>query len=387
VSLFWRPEARSIDSLPWSAGGPSLVAGSAEAALRLIPFYSATTGIADDISTMPWRAFRDSGEGWGAKLAKQPALLTSPGVGGQSFIPWMNQAVMSMLTNGFAFGVILALGADGWPSKIAWVHPQQVQIDESGATPVFRVNGRVIDEGFYVYIPGPVMPGSIVGLSPVALFRLQMTKGIAAQRYAAAFFDQGIMPPGVLRNKARTIAPGDAETAKVRFKAAVAGRDIFVTGNDWEWNALSVPNDDAAFLETIKASATEIAAIFRVQPEDIGGVSGSSLTYATLEMNELKRNRRALMPWVRRLEEALTNLMPRPQYVKANMDHLARADLKTRTEVHEIATRIGLETNPEARALEDRAPLTPDEIDQWQNLYGKRTAAPVTTSTTEGQGA
>jgi hypothetical protein len=79
----------------------------------------------------------------------------------------------------------------------------------------------------------------------------------------------------------------------------------------------------------------------------------------------------------------LTNLMPRPQYVKANMDHLARADLKTRTEVHEIATRIGLETNPEARAIEDRAPLTPDEIDQWQNLYGARKAAPVTTSTTE----
>jgi hypothetical protein len=71
--------------------------------------------------------------------------------------------------------------------------------------------------------------------------------------------------------------------------------------------------------------------------------------------------------------------------VKFNLDSVARADLKTRMESHEIALRIGLETNPEGRALEDKAPLTPDEIDQWQNLYAKRAPAPVTTSTTEGQ--
>jgi phage portal protein BeeE len=146
-----------------------------------------------------------------------------------------------------------------------------------------------------------------------------------------------------------------------------------------------VPADDVHFLETIKASATEIAAIYRVQPEDIGGVSGGSLTYATLEMNELKRNRRALMPWVRRMEWATTGLLPQPQYVKANMDHLARADLKTRMEAHDIALRIGLETLPEGRALEDKAPLTPDEINEWQNMYGSRKGQPVATSTTEGQ--
>ena len=50
-----------------------------------------------------------------------------------------------------------------------------------------------------------------------------------------------------------TLPPGAAAEAKTKFKAAVANRDIFVTGNDWEWSALTVPRDDAAFLETIKA--------------------------------------------------------------------------------------------------------------------------------------
>lgn len=385
MSLFFeRPETRSIDSFPWSAGGLSPSVGTAEAALRLIPVYAAVSGISDDIATMPVHAYRDGGAAGNIRLAKQPALLTDPGVG-LDRIAWLNQCMMSLLLRGNAYGLVVSTDVAGWPAKVVWIHPDRVRVDEASGVPRYFVNNREVPRASMLHIPAIVMPGSVVGLSPVTLFRLQLTKGLAAQKYAAEFFEQGIMPPGVLRNKARTVTPEAGAIAKARFKAAVDGRDIFVTGNDWEWNALSVPNDDAAFLETIKAGATEVAAIYRVAPEDIGGETGGSMTYGTVELNELKRARRALMPWTRRLESALTNVMPRPQYVRFNLDSVARADLKTRMESHEIALRIGLETNPEGRTLEDRAPLTPDEIDQWQNLYGKRTAAPVTTSTTEGQ--
>ena len=372
MSLFWRPtEARAITSLPWSAGGPSLMAGTAESALRLIPLYAAVTGIADDVSIMPWHAYQDGGSSGSTRLATQPRILTDPGVG-IGRIAWFNQAMMSMLLKGFAFGIVVQVGNAGQAERVAWIHPDRVHIDETGPLPVFRVDSKVIEQGTFVYIPASVMPGSIVGLSPVALFRLQFTKMISAQQYAAAVYAGGIMPPGVLRNAKQRLPEGSAEVVKARFKASVANRDIFVTGNDWEWSALAVPRDDATFLETIKAGATEIAAIYRVAPEDIGGSAGSSLTYATVELNELKRNRRALMPWVNRLEEALTALSPERVYVKGNMDALARADLKSRMEAHSIALRIGMETQEEGRALEDRPPLTADEIAQWQNLYPPR---------------
>ena len=381
MSLFWRPtEARTITDLPWSAGGVSLMSGTAESALRLIPLYAAVTGIADDVSIMPWHAYQDGGASGSVRLPNQPRILTDPGVG-IGRIAWFNQAMMSMLLKGFAFGVIVQVSPTGAPERIVWVHPDRVHIDETGALPTFRIDGRVIEPNTFVYIPASVMPGSIIGLSPVALFRMQFTKMISAQQYAAAFYSGGIMPPGVLRNTKRTLPEGAAEVVKARFKASVAGRDIFVTGNDWEWTSLNLPRDDASFLETIKAGATEIAAIYRVSPEDIGGVTGSSMTYATVELNELKRNRRALMPWVTRLEEALTAMSPERVYVKGNMDALARADLKSRMESHEIALRIGMETLDEGRALEDRPPLSADDIAQWQNLYGARTAAPIATAT------
>ena len=380
--FFGHTEARAITSLPWSAGGPRLMGGSAESSLRLIPLYAAVTGIADDVSTMPWHAYRDSGAAGSAKMKTQPAVLTSPGVG-VGRIAWTNQAIMSLLLRGNAFGVVVDTDRAGWPSKIVWQHPDTVVVDERLGVPRYIVGGKPVANGSMVHIPAAVMPGSVVGLSPVTLFRLQFTKSISAQEYAAAFFDAGIMPPGVLRNTKKILPPGASDLIKDRFKASVAGRDIFVTGNDWEWNALTIPRDDAAFLETIKAGATEIAAIYRVAPEDIGGVTGSSMTYQTLEMNELRRNRRALLPWVRRLEDAWAGLLPPGQYVKANMDALARADLKTRMEAHDIGLRIGLETIEEGRALEDRPPLSADDINQWQNLYGPRAGQPTTT--TQGQ--
>jgi len=374
VSLL-RPSLRSASYQEvWGSGGSPLMAASAEAALRLIPLYAAVTGIADDISVTPWHGYQSAAGGWGERLASQPRLLTDPAGDGTGFIPWMNQGVSSACLWGFGFAQVLSRDpATDTPRVARWVHPGRVSIDEQqGSRAVFSVDGKTITD--YLYVPGPVLPGSIRGLSPVALFRMQFGKSLKAQKYASDLFDRGVMPVGVLRNSGRTIDPEVGAVAKSRFKSDVANRDIFVTGNDWEWTALSAPSDDATFLETIKAGATEIAAIYRVTPEDIGGVTGTSMTYSTLEMNQQNRNRRALLPWVRRFESVLSYALGPGQYVKANMDALIRPDLKGRMEAHEIALRIGLETLPEGRALEDKPPLTTAEIDQWQNLYGARKA-------------
>jgi hypothetical protein len=53
-------------------------------------------------------------------------------------------------------------------------------------------------------------------------------------------------------------------------------------------------------------------------------------------------------------------------------------------EAHEIALRVGVETNPEARALEEKAPLTPGEIADWQKLYGKVQSAPPAPANNQG---
>lgn len=382
MSLFRSSESRALSYQDvWGSASGEVVTG-VDSSLRLIPLYSAVTGIADDVSIMPWHGYRDSGQGWGEKLDRQPKLLTDPAGNGTGFIPWMNQGVTSAALWGFAFAPILMWDA-GVPTVARWAHPGKVEIDESSPMPVFKIGNRRITD--YIYVPGPVLPGSIKGLSPVSLFRMQFSKSLKAQRYASDLFEGGVMPPGVLRNQAKTLQPGEADAAKKRFKLSVSGRDIFVTGRDWEWTPLQAPSDDIQFLETIKAGANEIAAIYRVQPEDIGGEpAGGSLTYSTLEMNQLNRNRRALLPWVRRFEAALTHVLPDEVYVKANMDAMVRPDLIARMRAHEIGLRIGMETLGEGRALEDKPPLTAEQIEQWQSLSRPRGTARTTEEAPDG---
>lgn len=371
-----REEARSLDSLPWVAGGSGTGGLSSKAALRIIPVYAATALIADSIATLPLHAYTGTG-GQRVRLERQPMLVTAPQVTQTGRIAWVFQAVASLLLRGNAYGYKAAISATGWPDKLVWLNPENVRVDEDGPTPRYFHNGKELDQDRVVHIPAYVLPGSVVGLSPVGMFRQQMAKADAAQKFGASFFDRGVAPTGVLKNSKKVVEPAEAAIAKARFRAAVADRDIFVTGQDWDWTSLTVSAADAAFLDAIEASATEIAAIFRVSPEDIGGKTGHSRQYTTLVMELRKFNIRTLTPWTARLEEAITSILPRGQYVKFNLDANLRSEAKERMDTHKVALELGIETLDEARALEDKAPLTADERTEWLATYRQKATPTV----------
>src|SRR5206468_10990364 len=106
---------------------------------------------------------------------------------------------------------------------------------------------------------------------------------------------------------------------------------------------------------------------YRVPPEDLGGeTSGTRLTYKNLEQDQIKFAVRTLQPWATRFEAVFNRYMPTNQYVKFNLDASARADLLTRYQAHQIGIGSGFETIDEIRAIEDREPLTPEQLQQYQ---------------------
>jgi hypothetical protein len=60
--------------------------------------------------------------------------------------------------------------------------------------------------------------------------------------------------------------------------------------------------------------------------------------------------------WVRRLESAFSELLPRPQSVRFNPDEFLRADLGTRVKSQQIQIMSGTLTPNEAREIENREP-------------------------------
>ena len=109
--------------------------------------------------------------------------------------------------------------------------------------------------------------------------------------------------------------------------------------------------------------------IFRVPPEDIGGEAASSRTYGNREADAERFNVRKMLPHVTRYEGAINELLPDGQFVKLAMDALTRPNTLDRSRNTTEQLRNGTLTLAEARALEDRAPLTEQQIEEWQQWY------------------
>jgi HK97 family phage portal protein len=358
--LFKKSEVRSSSLQEmWGTGDYSVIdGGKYKSALGLVPVYAATGLIADAFASSPWAAYVRS-DGVSSRAAVQPSLIVDPGVFGLDLYSWKHQLVSSLALWGNAYGLATAFDSTGTPSKVAWLRPDRVLVDEQlGRAPRFFYEGQQIDQASLIHIPWYTVPGSVKGMSPLELFRVQVDTGLEAQKTGKNFFRRGAVPSGLLKYTKSGITADVAAAAKARFVQSVSSNEPFVHGSDWEYSALSLPASDVNFIAGVKLTANQIAAIYRVDPEDVGGeTGGSTLKYATLEMNEQRFNSRTLLPVAKRVESVIDRHLPPAQYVKCNLDARVRTDLKTRYEAHKIALEAGFKTVDEVRALEELKPL------------------------------
>jgi HK97 family phage portal protein len=223
--------------------------------------------------------------------------------------------------------------------------------------PRYYLSGNEIPREDVVHIPWFVVPGKVVGLSPIAAFARSIGAGLSASQFSKDWFDNGGQPPGTFQNKNKTINQIEAEEIKNRLVSSIRSHKPIVYGNDWEYNVLRVTQEEAQFIQTQKLTATQMANIFGVPPEMVGGDTGGPLTYDNLMEEGERLSRFALRPWLVRLEQAVSQLLPERQFVKFNLDALVRADIKTRYEAYKIALEAGFMTLDEVRELEERPPL------------------------------
>lgn len=377
-----RAEQRVWSNVPFNVSDGVLThtrsAGSMSGAMHLVPLYAAVSMITDSISTCPWAGFNNRNTaGGGSKMNSQPGLLTDPGPFKLSLSGWKSQMASSLLLRGNAYGLIAARDGRMTPTKIMWLHPDWVHVDEREREPRYYVQGKFVDSSQLVHIQGGVtLPGSCVSLAPITHFRLQIETGLRVEQYKHNWYDDTSVPRGILFNKMGTVTGQQATDAKDRFKAAVQGHDVLVTGNDWAWQPLTPTAADAQFIQATQMSATQIATLYHVPPEEIGGVVAQALTYKTLEANSIKYAQQAVHPWLHRIDEAITAILPNPQFVKSDEDALIRTELAARMQAYQTALSIGAYTQDKVRQLENEAPMTPDEYTKWKTDFaGKAPAA------------
>ncbi|WP_371612883.1 phage portal protein [Streptomyces clavifer] len=340
----------------WGSGGDALqLAGRGqERALRLAPVYAATRLLSDSVASMPLKSY--IGEGTSRRPMVSPPVFTRPAAVGTRY-DWLHRCMTSLTLRGNAYGLVVAHDAAGWPTQVEWLHPDDVHLEDNlAATPVWFYKGRRMEPGQMFHIPAYTLPGQILGLSPIAYFATTTDTGLLAAQFGHDWFANGSTPSAVLETD-REVTKEQAGILKSRFKEAAQGRDVVALGLGTKYRPISVPANESQFLETIKASANQIAAIYGVPPEKVGGETGSSLTYATVEQNSIDLLTWTLRPWLARLEEALSLLRPPAEDVRFNADAMLRTDTLTRYQTHRIARAIGLNNIDELRLLEELEPL------------------------------
>lgn len=350
-------EQRTIETLPWSYGGSI---GSAvvtqERALSLAPVFAAVRILAGTVSTLPLKAYRRSGD-QRVPMGSLPQLFAQRADEG-SLVPWLHECMVSLVLRGNAYGLITARDGFGFPTGIEWLNPSDVTVDDYRSTirPVWYWKGREVPRDDVVHIPWFKIPGRVEGLSPIAAHAAMIGLGLHSREYGSTWFENGGFPPGTFQNVAQTVPSEVADAAKARITSAIRTGQPLVYGSDWKYDPISVPPNEAQFVEAMRMNANDVAAVYGLPPEDVGGSRGGSLTYSTVELNQLDRTL-AIRPWLVTLEHKFASLLPERQYVRFNADAIVRTDLKTRWEVNQIRVGMGAANLDEIRVQEDETPL------------------------------
>lgn len=364
---------------PFDVGPPvySLGVSTVEEALSLIPVYASARLLADAVASLPLQTYRDVGE-HAVKLPTAPLFQQPAAVG--TLYDWLFAMMSSLVLKGNAYGLVTQRDGFQFPTSIEWLDPEKVWVDERVKTGSYYLDGRELVREDVFHVRGFTVPGCVKGISPIKAFASTISAGMAMTQYSADWFSNGGFPPGTFKNSAQTVQNEDADRIKARLVAAIRARQPLVYGSDWDYNAVAVPPEEAQFVLASQMNATQIAAIYGIPPERVGGAraGGSSLTYANQEQDEIAFQSSAVRPWVVRLEHAFFGLLPEKRYVRFNLDAALRTDLKTRHEVYEIDRVIGLRNIDELRALEELPALPGGEGKDYAPLSKAAAKAPPT---------
>ena len=212
------------------------------------------------------------------------------------------------------------------------------------------------------------MPGSVRGIGPIGAAQTTMRSARDMREYSSNWWETG-HPSGILSTDDK-LTPDEAAQYRRAWNQLDAEGDpleqhdnpsrVRVLGKGLHYNPLMISPKDALWIEAQQFDTLEIARIFGV-PSSLmmTAIDGNSMTYSNVEQEWLGFVRFGLMAYLRKIEDALTQLTPRGQTVRFNLDALLRSDTTTRYRAHETAIRSGFLTRDEVRAIENLPPLTP----------------------------
>ena len=316
---------------------------------------AAVTLLADSVATMPLELMRDTGGRW--ERLPTPDVLRRPN-DEQLMFDFIHQTVVTFAIHGVDF-VFAPTDRTGMPLELRNLNPLNIKhaVSDDG-TMMYQIgaNKELIGRDVIRQIDWLKLPGQWRGISPIDAMRNIIGTDISINRYLAAFYGDGATPSSVLETE-NQLTPDQAQVLRdtwtdMHYKT----RKPAVLSGGLKWRPIAASASDMDTMAHRESIVRDIARAYRIPLHLINGTGGDSQTYQNVESAGINFVRHTLLPYMRRIEGAISEMLPVDLSVRFNADEYLRADLATRVRASQIQIASGMLTPNEARHIEGREP-------------------------------
>lgn len=249
-----------------------------------------------------------------------------------------------------------------WPLPAWRVTPALTQQVKYYSLQMDNQADRVLSDYQVLHVPSFGYNG-VSGKSMISLAREAIGLGLAAERYGASVFGNGVVPGGVLEHPG--VLSDEAysrlhDSWASRHQGLANAQRLAILEEGMKYNKVGIPPEDAQFLDTRKYQRSEIAGIFRVPLHMIGDLERA--TFSNIEQQSTDFLTNSLSPWLRRWEQRIVRslLVGREReryYAEFLVDALLRGDTATRYAAYATGRQWGWLSVNDIRTRENMNPV------------------------------
>lgn len=339
-------------------------------AIKVAAVYACVNLISNHVGTINTHLFRRKGRG--KERATEHPLY--------NLMRWQPNPEMTAMD----FKKVMQSYRDLWGNAYAEiVRSRRGDIRELWPIPPGRVEKKRHDNGkLYYVVKNPdnedvVLPEwgvfhlrglgtGVQGCRFMDLARSAISLAMAAEDYGSKFFENGAAASGIMEFEAK-LSDEAFERFKTSFNEAYSGlsnahRVLFAEQGN-KFHQLTIPNDNAQFIESRKFQIEEVARLFGVPLHKIAMLDKA--TNNNIEHQGIEYVQDCLEPRCTQWEQEarrilLTERERTKMFFKFNLSKLMRGDTKTRAEYYNIMRQNGVMSANDIRESEDLDPI-PEE--------------------------
>ena len=351
----------------WVRGGSGTASGekvNSNTAMSLGAYYACLRVLSEDEGKVPLYLYRRTGDRSKERVPKSDPF--------QRLISFAPNKMMSSQT----FRETLTHWALGWgngvaviewgrraevPTSLRPVEPWMMTIEDDGDEPVYietLENGstREYRPEQVIHIRG--LGGRVSGYSVARFARETIGAGLAEIKSGAALFGNAMLPSGLIQSQSK-MTPELKKNIREHFIDPFVGaskqRGVPILDNAMEYKTISVPNEDAQWIQSKQHTVEEICRWFRVAPHKVQHLLRS--TFNNIEHSAKEHHTDTLLPWQIRWEQEIERkllLGLDDFFVEHLNDVILRGDIKTRNESYAVGRQWGWWSANDVLSMENR---------------------------------